>query len=63
MKFKKNIEPIFIIGVGRSELVCHSALNSHSKIAFTPETHFIRSYIARKINLRNNTNKILNDII
>lgn len=44
---KKIKKPIFIIGVGRSgTTLLQSMLNSNSKIAFTPETHFIRKHIA-----------------
>jgi len=46
MKIKK-IPIIFIIGVGRSgTTLLQVMLNSHSKIAFLPETHFFRFYIS-----------------
>lgn len=42
-------KPIFIIGVGRSgTTLIQSMLNAHQNIAFTPETHFIRNYLANK---------------
>ncbi len=40
--------PIFIIGVGRSgTTLMQSMLHAHRDIAFTPETHFVRRYLAR----------------
>jgi len=58
MKFR----PIFIVGVGRSGTsLLQSLLNAHSRIAFPPETHFIRSYIAKKQSLEEQKNQILND--
>jgi len=39
-----NFTPIFIVGVGRSGTsLVQSMLNAHSKIAFPPETHFVRN--------------------
>ena len=38
--------PLFIIGVGRSGTsVLMTLLNGHSRIAFMPETHFLRLYL------------------
>ena len=60
MKLDSNLDPIFIIGVGRSGTsLLQSMLNSHSKIAFTPETHFIRSYMSSNIDIKRNSEKIL----
>lgn len=40
-------QPIYIVGVGRSGTsMLMTLLNGHSKIAFTPETHFLRFYMA-----------------
>lgn len=42
-------QPIFIIGVGRSgTTLLQAMLHAHKLIAFTPETHFIRRYLARR---------------
>ncbi len=39
--------PVFIIGVGRSGTsLLQSMLNAHPDLAFTPETHFFRRYVA-----------------
>lgn len=43
----RNLEVIYIVGVGRSGTsMLMTLLNGHSKIAFTPETHFLRFYMA-----------------
>lgn len=40
------MEKIFIIGVGRSGTsLLQSMLNTHSKVSFIPETHFLRKYV------------------
>ncbi len=40
--------PVFIAGVGRSGTsLLHSMLNAHPDVAFPPETHFFRRYVAR----------------
>lgn len=40
--------PIFIVGVGRSGTsLLQSMLHAHPDIAFLPETHFFRHYVAR----------------
>jgi Sulfotransferase family len=42
--------PVFIIGVGRSGTsLLQSMLNAHPELAFTPETHFFRRYVADDI--------------
>lgn len=42
-----NKKIVFILGVGRSGTsLLQSMLNSHSEIAFPPETHFFRYYVA-----------------
>ena len=42
-------QPIFIIGVGRSgTTLLQAMLHAHKLIAFTPETHFVRRYLARR---------------
>jgi len=54
--------PIFIVGVGRSGTsLLQSLLNAHSRIAFSPETHFIRSYLTKKQSLEELKNQILHD--
>ena len=58
MKFR----PIFIVGVGRSGTsLLQSMLNAHSKIAFPPETHFVRSHLAKGLSLSECKNQILKD--
>lgn len=58
----KTFQPIFIVGVGRSGTsLLQSMLNAHSKIAFTPETHFIRYYLSKNINWENAKKSILKD--
>jgi len=58
----KTFQPIFILGVGRSGTsLLQSMLNAHSQIAFTPETHFIRYYLSKKINWENAKESIVND--
>jgi hypothetical protein len=43
-----NDNPVFIVGVGRSGTsLLQSMLHAHQDIAFLPETHFFRHYIAR----------------
>jgi len=40
------MEKIFIVGVGRSGTsLLQSMLNTHSKMSFIPETHFLRKYV------------------
>lgn len=57
-----NFEPIFIVGVGRSGTsLLQAMLNAHSKITFTPETHFIKSYLSKKFKLSECKNKIFKD--
>lgn len=59
---KNKIEPILIVGVGRSGTsLLQAMLNAHSKIAFTPETHFIRTYLSKNLNFDDCKDKILND--
>ena len=42
-------QPIFIVGVGRSgTTLLQSMLHAHRQLAFTPETHFVRRYLARR---------------
>ena len=42
-------DKIFIVGVGRSGTsLLQSMLNAHSKVAFIPETHFLRKYVFKK---------------
>lgn len=55
---------IFIIGVGRSGTsLLQSMLNSHSKIAFLPETHYLRNYLAKyEVVSGRKLNKIISDI-
>ena len=44
-----EVQVVFIVGVGRSGTsLLMTLLNGHSKIAFTPETHFFRLYIANE---------------
>ena len=58
MKFR----PIFIVGVGRSGTsLLQCMLNAHSKIAFPPETHFVRSHLAKGLSLSECKNQILKD--
>ena len=59
----KNIKkPIFIIGVGRSGTsLLQSMLNSHSDVAFPPETHFIRKYLSNDHSLNDVKKYILQD--
>jgi len=46
---KENNRIIFIVGVGRSgTTLLQSMLNANKLIAFPPETHFIRNYLATK---------------
>jgi len=53
---------IFIVGVGRSGTsMLQSMLNSHSQIAFPPETHFIRNYLAKYEDLAKIKTEIIND--
>ena len=57
-----NFEPIFIVGVGRSGTsLLQAMLNAHSEITFTPETHFIKSYLSKKFKLSECKDKILKD--
>ncbi len=49
MSSKPINRPIFIIGVGRSgTTLLQAMLHAHKHIAFTPETHFVRRYLARR---------------
>ncbi|MCF8009191.1 MAG: sulfotransferase [Halanaerobiales bacterium] len=58
----EKFQPIFIVGVGRSGTsLLQSMLNAHSKIAFPPETHFIRNYIKKKSSFRKEIKNIIND--
>lgn len=58
----KKIEPLFIIGVGRSGTsLLQSMLNAHSEITFPPETHFIRFYLSGKQDYKNTKSKIIKD--
>jgi len=57
-----DFRPIFIVGVGRSGTsLLQSMLNAHSKIAFSPETHFVRSYLAQGLSLSECKEQILED--
>jgi len=41
------IEPVFIVGIGRSGTsLVQSMLNAHPEISFIPETHYFRKYVA-----------------
>jgi len=43
--------PVFVVGVGRSGTsLLQSMLHAHPEIAFLPETHFFRRYVARFYN-------------
>ncbi|AMM41430.1 protein-tyrosine sulfotransferase [Candidatus Desulfofervidus auxilii] len=61
-------EPIFIVGVPRSgTTLLRMMLNSHSRIAIAPETHFFRLFWANRhkygdLNKDNNFQKLWNDL-
>ncbi len=47
MKLDENVQPVFVVGVGRSGTsLVHSMLAAHSQLAFPPEINFIRRYLA-----------------
>ena len=46
----RDLEPIFIVGVGRSGTsLLQSMLHAHPDITFLPETHFFRRYVAKRL--------------
>lgn len=46
------MQKVFIVGVGRSGTsLLQSMLNSHSRICFIPETHFLRKYVFKKMQM------------
>ena len=61
-------EPIFVVGVPRSgTTLLRMMLNSHSRIAIAPETHFFRLFWANRhkygdLNKDNNFQKLWNDL-
>jgi len=57
-----NLNPIFIVGVGRSGTsMLQSMLNSHQEITFPPETHFIRTYLAKGTDILSAKEQLLQD--
>jgi len=57
-----SFRPIFIVGVGRSGTsMLQSMLNAHKDITFPPETHFIRTYLSKKLDLNDVKEKLLQD--
>lgn len=58
----KDFKPIFIVGVGRSGTsMLQGMLNAHHAITFPPETHFIRTYLPKKVSLKEVRTELIND--
>lgn len=53
----ERVRTVFVIGVGRSGTsLIQSMLHAHPDVAFLPETHFFRRYIARSYGRRKHEN-------